>query len=285
MTKAELLREAESQMAGSSPHTISQFKAIISRFYDFSKGDFTRIAVVRYIQRLEKDGYAAGTRRQHYRVLKRGFDFAKVERPFGKRPPSELPIEVAEWDVERIPETAPDIASMVKAVRDGAVTRDWVSILCLSTVYGLRRVEMLELAPKDFMLKRGVIRIRTAKHGRQREHLIPDFIVPHLEQYPFGAYSEFRFSAVFHRIRAAAGLPNLDGGGWHSIRRSLDTFLLLRLPFPMVRDFLRWKKSSMEMALLYFSPGALVGSQETALGPAEIDRQVFAVHPFLGLWK
>jgi len=274
MNKNELIKRIDERLAGSSKHTISQFKAVISRFYDFSKGDFTRASVVKYIQKLERDGYAPGTRKTHYRIIKRGFEFVEVPWPFGKRPPSELPIEVAEWDVERIPIAVEDVEAMVTGAKNGTLSPAQVALLCASTVYGLRRIELVELSSELLDLENGRLRIVTAKHGRSREHLIPEMIKLYLKSYPFGKYNEFGLSQAFHQIRQAVGLPRVEGMGWHSIRRTIDTLLLNVLPLPVVRDYLRWKKSSMEMALVYWTP----------LSVEEIDKQVFEVHPFLPFW-
>jgi len=284
LNQKAVLTNLRHALSGSSPSTIAQFCACAERFMYYSDNEFTREAVVGYIQKLDREGYAAGTRKLHYNILKRIFAINGVEWPFGKRPPSELPVEVAEWDVERIPIKPAEVCAMIVVAKPQPA---WAAILALSTTYGIRRVELLDLRPE--CLLPGIIRIRTAKHGRQREHLIPSPIQPYLNNYPFGQFTEYKLSELFHKIRRQANLPKLEGGGWHSIRRTLDTIFLVqeRLPLPIVQSFMRWKKSSREMPLLYACPEILGegGDGNEAASPIDVDRQVFAVHPFLKLWE
>lgn len=274
-TKEELLASISQALAGSSSHTINQFQAVASRLYSFSNGELSRGAVVNYIQALDKQGYAPGTRALHFRILKRVFEIAGVPWEFGKRPPSELPIEIAEWEVERPAVSFDDIERMINGAKNGLFPLDWRGILAASTVYGLRRIEIIELSPELVDLGAGWLRIITAKHGRSREHLIPDEIKPYLENYPYGQYSESELSQIFHAIRAGVGLPSLYGGGWHSIRRCIDSFIVDKFGIPIARDYLRWKRTTSEMALVYWTPPP----------PKEIDRKVQEELPTVRMWR
>jgi len=293
MTKQELLNQVTEALAGSSPSTIQQFRSIIGKFYDHSNGVFTRSQVVSYIKKMEKQGYAAGTRAMHFRVLKRGFEIAKkfdltIDWPFYKRAPAELPVSVAEWDVQAPSIPVAELKTIIDGAKDNKLPPDWAALVAVSSIYGLRRIEMVELMPEFLDLKARTLRIITAKHGRSREHLIPEEIEPYLASYPFGKYSEFKLSGVYHEIRLGVGLPVVYGTGFHCFRRTLDTALSYIFPEPVVEEFLRWKKSSMRMARRYWTPPE--GSSEKIIFglepfPTFGGELVYGKHPFLSLWK
>jgi len=280
-------------LAGSSPSTIQQFKSIIGRFYDYSGGVFSRSLVVSYIKKLEKGGYAAGTRAMHYRVLKRGFEVAhrldnSIEWPFYKRAPGGLPVDVAEWDVEAPAISVDDLKVTIEGAKSGKLPADLAAVVALSSIYGLRRIELVELEPEFLDVDKGILRVITAKHGRAREHLIPEEIKPFLSAYPFGKYSDFKLSQAYHEISEAVGLPVVRGEGFHSWRRTLTTSLLFIFPEPVVEDFMRWKRQSMRMTRRYWSPPH-EDVEKIIFGlksfPTYSGEMVYSKHPFLDFWK
>jgi len=287
--KADVLKQVGDALVGSGAHTISQFQSIIGRFCDHSGGRFTRDQVVSYIKKMDKKGYAAATRAMHYRVLKRCFEIMKVEWPFGKRAPSELPVSVAEWDVVAPPIPVEELKTIISNAKNGGMPADWVALTAVSTIYGLRRIELTEITPECIDLGRGLMRVVTAKHGRAREHLIPDVIKPYMEAYPYEKYSAFKLSQVYHGIREASGLPTVYGAGFHSVRRSLVTSLSYVFPEPIVRDFLRWKKSSVDMVRRYWTPPSTDVVEKIIFGmepfPTYGGEMVYGQHPFLEMWS
>ena len=299
MTLPDLLQKLAQEMAGSSQSTVRHFRSVMEGFYHFSKGEFTRAAVVSYIQRLEKKGYSAGTRRTTYSILKRGFDIAhtldgSIIWPFGKKPPSELPVDVAEWEVNAPILPLEELKTMIAGAKDGTVPGPAAAILAVSSIYGLRRIEMIELKPENMDIRRGVLtpnlamRVTTVKHGRAHEHLVPEELRPYLEQYPFQAYSPVGLSNLYHQIRQAVGLEIVHGSGWHSIRRLVASSLLFIYPLPLVKAFLRWKMGSMDIAMTYFKmPAKQVDRMIFGLEsfPSTTGEMVTAEHPFLKLWR
>ena len=149
---------------------------------------------------------------------------------------------------------------------------------------------MVELEAKDIRLKDHTIHIATAKHGRERTHLIPEPIIPFLAGYDFGTErsDNFVFTLWYH-IEHRIGLPHTDQVGWHSVRRSLNTMLLRVLPEPTVMSFLRWKQRTSSHMPYRYSAQRFVGEEgETTevVGDAlDVDNQVFEKHPFLEHWR
>ena len=289
MTKQELLHQVNEALAGSSEHTIRQFCSIIARFYDFSGGSFTRTQVVNYIKNLEKQGYSPGTRRTHFRVLKRGFEIAhkldpEIEWTFGKRVPSEVAIADVPWEKTKIAFTSGEIKALIDTAREGKLGKaekqlripigSLSALVALSTTYGLRRIEMADLDSDALNLETKRLRVFTRHGSRIREHLIPDAIIPYLKHYQ-PLRSEFKLSQVFHEIEKESGLPERYGTGWHSNRRGLvNTLVDTGLDKMLIYDFMRWKLSvQFGMLGTYFTEA-----------PESVDQKVFEKHPFLDFW-
>jgi len=292
MTKDELLNKVIEELAGSNERTTKQFVKIISQFYTFSSGDFSKRAVVNYIKKLAKDRYSPGTSKLHYRILKRGFDIAgkidpSIEWPFSKRAPAEIEMLMTDipWEESenKIAFSADEIKQMIDAAKQGKLDNisPGVALVALSTTYGLRRIEMADLDPDLLNLKTKRLRVLTKHGSRLREHIIPDQIIPYLEDY-WPLRSEFKLSEIFHDIERASGLPERYGTGWHCIRRGLvNSLVTVKLDVPeqqallYIYDYLRWKKSmTFGMLGTYFTEDFRV-----------VDRAILEAHPFLSYWE
>jgi len=161
--------------------------------------------------------------------------------------------------------------------------------LAVSTAWGLRREEMIRIRKRDY--NELTIKIKTAKHGRRVEHLIPDEINPILQGFHPKLTDVNSLSYMFYRILKKAGIDRRKGYGWHSIRRILRTALEWslaenRLPLSLVADYMGWSKTQKgivyggsPMLGLYFHPEAMSSD------PHAIERKMLEVHPFLKFWK
>lgn len=150
--------------------------------------------------------------------------------------------------------------------------------LLMSTVYGLRRVELSRLSPSSFDDTVSHVAIDTAKHGKARVHVIPEDIRPlvrvYLNSKRIYTYAPSTLSGVFIAMCNRANCHRGEHEGWHSIRRALNTGLLTNgANRDYVRDFMRWKASRRDMSEVYFHEA-----------PAKIDRVIFEHHPFLPYW-
>lgn len=285
MTKDEILDNYVRRVS-SRGKSKNMYAAMMRKYLDFSKGELTREAVERYMLHLEKRGYAATTRHTVYGTLTTLFKRNKVEWPFGR---AEGP-QVREMDVNA-PALAPEVViAMIEAAKAGRMNDERTAFLCLSTVYGLRRVEMQEIEDTCVRIADRTIFVATAKHGRQRNHLLPDEIVPYLENYTFPPHTEFDVFAMWYNIEADIGMEHHPRVGFHSIRRTLATELGHSLPDTVVRSFLRWKKATSGDMLFRYSAVSYIGfdgEQQMTLteGTRSEDMQVFEKHPFLEYWR
>lgn len=161
--------------------------------------------------------------------------------------------------------------------------------LAVSTTWGLRREEMVRIRKRDY--NEQTIKIKTAKHGRRVEHMIPEEIYPLLLNYHPSLTNINSLSYMFYRILNKAGVERKKGYGWHSVRRTLRTLLEWnlaenRLPLSLVADFMGWSRTlkgivyggGAPMLGVYSHPEILSGD------PFATDKLVLNVHPFLHFW-
>lgn len=252
---------------------------------DFAQGNFGREKLLAYIRHLQNQGYAPNTiRRFDLTAIRR---FYKVNGLTWPLKPWELP-QVSERDIYAPALDMKVIVQMIRAAKSGSVLSQDIALLALATIYGLRRIEMTTLSSDDLDLAHHLLHVKTAKHGRERWHLIPEVIAPYPEAGLVQTLSPRQATEAYYRIEAAAGLERMPEVGWHAIRRSLTRALIeTGLPEPTIRNFLRWKRSSSDMLLLYQAT-TVVGADGSRTDPGRqdraVDEQVFEIHPFLKVW-
>jgi len=281
---AEMIQNYSDNVA---PTSRRKYTAAVKRFVDFADGEFGRERLLAYIKRLQKERYSPNTiRRYDLTAIRRFYKVNDLPWPLK---PWELP-SVGEQDIYAPALDAGLIMRLIDTAKRGRVSRQDRALLALSTTYGLRRAEMCGIGPGDIDLERGLLRIHTLKHGRERWHLIPEAIAPYLQVLPFRYLSPTMASKAFYRLEQAAGIPRLKECGWHGIRRALVRGLVQAgVAEPMIRNFLRWKRgTTSDMLLTYFST-QVICADASYIDPGrrdkETDEAVFRVHPFLPMWE
>lgn len=265
-------------------------------FLTFSKGKFDRQVIDAYIEHLKSKNMADGTINFAFRVIRTMFN----------RSEDQLKIEGVEWpyrhgeapqireDEIDAPALDPEcIKDMIAAVRKHKeATPADRAYLALATTYGLRREELTRVAADDIHLADRTIHIATAKHGRERTHLIPEEIVPYLRDYDFKKPVTLRgLLVVWFRAEHFAGMRHIGRVGWHSVRRTLDTLLLdAGIPETTVMSFMRWKQRTSSNMAFRYSAQTFVGGKNgksRKLGNAvlKVDEEIFQKHPFLEAWR
>ena len=149
---------------------------------------------------------------------------------------------------------------------------------------------MVGLVMDDINIKDRTIHITTAKHGRERTHMIPEEVVPYIEGYDFDVErSEAAIFTLWYRLEYRIGLDHTNQVGWHSVRRTINTLLLDNLPEATVMSFMRWKQRTSSHMPYRYSAQRFVGREGMStkvVGEArDVDSKVFAVHPFLEYWR
>jgi integrase len=285
MDKTELLSKYESNLSGSKNK--NHYLSYAGDFLDYANS-LDKETVNNYMKKLKRQGMSPGTINFAFRVIRRLFAVNGLEWPFrrGEAPPIGQRDEVK-------PALAPEIIKMmIAAAKNGKLDNDESCFLALSTIYGLRRVEMCDLRNGDIDFKQNHVFVTTVKMGRQRYHLIPVEIEPYLANHDFDKhYTDTAMSQMFWRIINKSGLETFKSEklGWHSIRRALITLLHQAGLDPFtVHQFMRWKGAEREMAMdtRYHATHfiGLEGTKVVAL-EAQSDKEVFKKHPLLKLWR
>lgn len=262
-------------------------------FLDYSNGSFDRQVISKHLDRLRKKfHYSDGTINFIFRIIRTLYsrnsgllEAEGIEWPFRR---GETP-QIREKNVKAPALHPRTVERMVAAAREHN-NIDETAFLALSTTYGLRQVEMMELENKDIKLKDRVIHIATAKHGRERSHMIPKEIIPYLERYDFDqSISEFKMLSIWYLLEYRIKLRHIERVGWHSIRRTLNTLLAKELSEITVKSFLRHKQRTSSDMTFRYSAITFVGEEEemTELSSdsSAADQEVFDIHPFIGFWK
>lgn len=272
MQKAEILSRFEEELWQSSEHTKKSRMYYAEKFTKFA-GDsdgWDKTTVIRFMKKLEKEGYSKGSQRQVYQIVKRVFDAAGITWPMGKRAaPKVQPSDIVKPSV-----SSSVVETMVTAAKEGKLLPDEAAFLALSTTYGLRREEMIRIGSEHIDYENERIYITTCKGGTERYQLIPQEIVPYLQAHDWDKlYSLTGLTIMYGNIEKKCGIVHTDGSGWHAIRRSLDTNLI-QWNYIYTKMFLRWRLSG-DMAIAYVT-----------LDPLKVDRTVFEqAHPFLKFWR
>lgn len=286
MVDNKQLLENYAKRLGSSKTTKNSYLRFAQDFLDYADGNLDRETIDKYVEHLRmKHKYSDGSVNFVFRIIRTLFGRNNLAWPFAR---GESP-QIRE-DQIAAPALDPGvIGEMIESIkRDDRP--DEKAFLAISTIYGTRRVELVHLTQNDVNLRDRTIHIATAKHGRERTHLIPEEIIPYLEEYDFDkTISQFSLFTLWYRLEYRIGLTHIDQVGFHSIRRTLNTMLLDHLPETTVMSFLRWKQRTSSHMPYRYSAQRFVGREgmtTKVIGVAkDVDTKVFDVHPFLEFWR
>lgn len=251
--------------------------------------------VHRWIKKLRQKGYADNTLKAEWETLRQLFKVNGIswEAARGDAPTVD-PEKV--WSPTLDPPTIKamiDIALKPPAKKDlwHPDVRD-TCFLFISTIWGLRRVELTRLTPASLNQESSLIHVDTAKGGRSRWHWVPPDVMHFITDWGF-AYptSLTTASAIFNRFRLAVGIQTDQELGWHSIRHSLARYLIeAGVPAERRKQFMRWaiSKSKQDMGESY-GTSPIVGlsgvRRELKVEEQKSDEFVLERHPFLKLWR
>lgn len=273
MRGAVMLRElvfSDLTARGKSPAIAKEWGAIVNEFEEVCgyKESYSRADLTLYLGHLRRRGLAQSTIDKNLKAIRllsqiQGWEFPSLS--LRKVTPDEI----------RRPTLSKDDIGITIVMGKSLLAPPELSYLALSTTYGLRRIEMARLKPQDISPE--TLTIHTAKGGAKTTQLVPDEIRPYLEG--FKPYKPDTLTHVFHRIALATGLNATGGFGWHSIRRSLATELILADASALnVIRFMRWSEPSIRRELGMLTIYAVRDQ-------ARIDEAIFKIHPFLPYWR
>lgn len=152
----------------------------------------------------------------------------------------------------------------------------------VSTVYGIRRIELCSLTEED--VGGDTLYIRTRKGGEPRTHLIPEGIKDYVKPKHANdrVYNEATMTRRFWDLEEAVGIEHEEGYGWHSIRRRLATELNTEdngLDREEIFMFMRWSRFTDRL-----DEYTIQNKDEMSMDQEKVDRKIFEAHPFLEVW-
>ncbi len=273
----------------------NQMLRMAKEFLDYAEGNYERATVEGFLSaEKEKRKYGPGSLNYVFRLIRTLYGRSQMEWPFNR---SEAPV-VRESRVVA-PALGPNTSRRAISIIKASDNIEAAAFFALSTVYGLRQQEMVNLTQDDVRIKDQTIYIATLKHGRERTHIIPDQIVYYLSRYDFSEpRSEMHMWNLWGNIERMAEIKHIPRVGWHAVRRCLDTLLTGAFDGNkvLIGNFLRWKQGS-DMVQRY-SRVTFVGDDEgdhvEIQGDAlNVDQRIFTEtradgtlkHPFLSDWE
>lgn len=303
---SKILAQMAIDMSRSSEHTRKERLYYAGKFLEYA-GDtplsqWNRVLVDAYMRHLERESYAPQTITKIYGIVKRVFDAAKTyhendqkrrRTEVDTKDPAQALLEYKKIDMEDPPVwdmgkrdaprfdskdvvkpdfTLEQLGVMIRAIKDHA---EYVPYLAIASIYGLRRGELCALNKSSFNFEKKIFYVDAEKGSQKRWQKLCDEIIPYLDGVDFSSMTPGRMSGYFHAICYWSGIEPVDGAGWHSFRRTIDTLLMPLISSIEIKTFMRWQLSkSADMSERYFTAN-----------PLEIDAKVLAIHPVVDLWR
>lgn len=258
---------------GKKEYTAREWRSKTDRFVRIigNKPTYDRNDVTKYLVAMRNIGHCQNTINKDLKPLHllaqlQNWQFPKMSMK-----------KVHKEDVTRTILSVEEIGQLILRGRQ-ALPKNYQAFLALSTIYGLRREEMVQLTPEDIG-KDGLLHVRVvAKGGSPTNHQIPDCIRPILKE--FHPTDARYMTRIFRRICRACAIKIADLYGWHSIRRALVTQLVIKDQSALnIVRFMRWSEQGTMKG--EFGMLALYAQRDQG----NIDNAIFANHPFLKYWQ
>ncbi len=267
LTIAKQLSILESDLRRKSSRTRAYYLPIVKRFLTES-GDFSRQGMIKW---LDNSGYCENSIRTVYYVLKRLCKALEVKFPLDTEFLPPLPDEEDVYTPTTSIENIKRIIAYWKNYPGDYLT----SLVFMSTVYGFRSVEMTNVEIGKHSIIVTVAKRKPRKSGARvtREHLVPEDKMKYLAGYE--PMSEMTVKYAFWKVSRRAGVKKREyKENWHSVRRCLVTACIdANINRTLLKRFLRWARDRRDMADVYYHKEF-----------SEVNKEIFNVHPFLGLW-
>jgi integrase len=189
-----------------------------------------------YVMGKLADGYADKTVNNHLLVLSRYLAVARDERV----------LDAPKVKIESIPVTwsearyldASEIRRLVMAA--GHDSPEYANLITVALNTGMRIGELLALSWADIDLEAKKIRVRkslcrvsgtlkTPKNGKQRDIFLNEAAIAALRslEHRVGTVFSVSYSAAYDAITRISAKAGLDGVGWHTLRHTFASLLVL----------------------------------------------------------
>lgn len=275
-TKQELLSNfRDSIPAWRSASTLARYPYIAGRFIDHAgvKSTYTKTDAMKFLNHLSHSGGKANYIRWAAFAIAAFYKSLELPAPFTK---GELPSRPQESELVRPALTNPQVVELIRAVKSRGTSR-MKAYLALSTVYGLRAIELASIKPE--VISEDSIMIATAKHGVAGKQPIPAQIQKYVQPHNFKPCTTSALCDLFSNMQKLAEQKHKDKEGFHSIRRRLVRSLIDNGANPRyINLFMRWSSASRSgMMGVYSHPDE--SEYEAAYD------NIFSKHPWLKEWR
>lgn len=262
---AKQLSILKADLSKKSPRTRAYYLPIVKKFLTES-GDFSRPGMIKW---MDSTDYCDNSLRTVYYVIKRLCKALEVTFPLDTEFLPPLPDEEDLYTPTTLVDNIKRLIAFWKNYPGHYIT----SLVFMSTVFGLRSIEMVDIEVR----KSSIIVIVAKRRARpekpiKREHPIPEGLMKYLDGYE--PMSEMTVKYGGGKAFRRAGIKRMPKENWHSIRRCLNTACLdANINKTLLKRFLRWSRDRRDMADMYYHKDF-----------TEINKEIFKLHPFLKLW-
>lgn len=252
--------------------TQETYHIMINRYLEDCGGELSKDGVMNFLSKYSKNSILTA-----YYAIK--FLYKTIE----------VPMEVKRGDI------APKGIHKVKEMMQHDEVKDLIveskkhlgtielGYIALSTVYGLRRIELYDTIPDMIDMDKRMFTPFThkAESSNERTHLIPEEIAPILFEMKeaLGTIKKkpviTQMNFFFDYACEYAGITLRPRLGFHSVRRALITELNETECKPVyIMNYMRWKERNPHIMQEYIQ-----------LNPKKVDEAIFEHHPYLKYWR
>ena len=265
----ELIRKLERDLsvAGRTTETINLYRNVSQKFLSKYK-QINEDNAKDYIFELKSKGFSDNYLRLIYYILHR---LAKTDKKEIDIPPPKIEKSGIYQPIFSVEE----IKQLISGCKKHCDTQQ-KAYIAVSTVWGLRKVEVLRIREEDVDKKKNTIIIKTAKGGRPQQYTIPKQIKDVIYKCKWEEISKAKIYGIFKYILYLCDfdLNKYNGYGFHSIRRALITEMLKSgIDNYTVALWCRWAIPQFGMLPTY-----------AHLVKEDLEKKVYPLHPFLKLW-
>lgn len=263
----------------------TQHLAIVQKYLLWG-GTNTDAKLAEYAAYLSAADYKTSTIDLHLRIIRAFWRALGLSVP--RTPPGMLVTS------ERVALAAEQIHELIHAVRQHGRPYEQ-ALLALSTVYGLRAVELARMRRQDIRSADARLFVRTAKGGVQRWHWLPETLQEYLD-IVWPRTTANHLAKVWHNIIVYVECSWPKGVGWHGIRRALVRDLAqAQVSDAQIAAFMRWatgpQLGKQSMVEIYAHPtaetlhGLMIPTAAQEGGARMADEAVWTAHPYLADWS
>lgn len=251
--------------------TQETYFVIINKYLTLCKGDINRTTMIEFLGTFTKNSILVAFYALNFFCRVSGIPFEITRK------------EISPKGVKKVREmlTVDEVNKLIHTVKNefGMIE---IGYIAMCTTYGSRRVELYDMNPDDIDIENKRIKIYIHKEVDEvRNHIIPDEIFTEMKDFKEGLEKVktkpviTALNHMFDFMCEKSGIEIRPRLGFHSIRRILLTTLRqLHIDDRFLNHFLGWKGIDEGMVGLY-----------TQFDTPLIDKEIFAVHPFLEAWK